>query len=203
MPSSRSTKRSARPAQCAYLEGRRRCTRNAVVDGDGNINGIPLCGVHQVVMAEHGRAAAAAPSHISELLTDVLNGRRPTKEQVARAFEDLMGGGVPVDRLPPNLREFWDAMNASAGQQAHTGTKKSAGARDSREPDRTSQPSEKAVARQVLGFGPSEVITPEALRQRHRELAKRWHPDRQPEAKREAATRKMQEINAAMDVLSA
>lgn len=50
-------------------------------------------------------------------------------------------------------------------------------------------------ARQVLGFAASEPLTVDSVRKRHRELAKKHHPDRGGQLA------KMQEVNAAVDVL--
>lgn len=55
-------------------------------------------------------------------------------------------------------------------------------------------------ARRTLGFSAKEDLSPEKLKARYREIARRHHPDRNPD--REAATRKMQDINLAMEVLS-
>lgn len=54
-------------------------------------------------------------------------------------------------------------------------------------------------ARRTLGFSAKEELTHEKVKARHRELARKHHPDRNPD--KADSLRKMQDINAAVEIL--
>ncbi len=64
-------------------------------------------------------------------------------------------------------------------------------------PPPTKDPAIERDARRELGFGPSDPLTEDVIKERRRLLARRHHPDRG------GSVKKMQEINDATDVLLA
>lgn len=58
-----------------------------------------------------------------------------------------------------------------------------------------------AAAREILGFAPRESLTEPMVKDRHRRLVRKYHPDHAPPSARAARTEKMKQINTARDVL--
>lgn len=207
MPSSGS-KKTNRIARCAYVEQGRRCVRNAVPGTNP-----ALCNVHMVVFQDMGRPPPQR-SAVNDVLEDLLAGERPTKDQLYQAADEIFGswgmGGHMASGYHPDIEDD--------GSTAHEGRSRfrppdgfrfppgwppffgSRGPAREPEPDpeaeiRQQQAAAFERARQVLGFATSQPLTRDVVRIRHRELAKRHHPDRGGKLE------KMQEINAAVDTL--
>ena len=186
MPDSRKSKR---PARCSYSESGRRCTRNGT--------GSPaLCSVHRVVFQDMGRPQNA--NAILDVFGDLLAGERVSTDRLREAASELlggawgMGGGMAGGYYP-------DVEGSPSGDGVRfkpppgfPGWNKQPPPED---PFHREQSAARVRARQVLGFAASEPITKDQLRKRHRDLAKRHHPDRG------GSVEKMQEVNAAVDVL--
>lgn len=178
-----------------YKEGGRRCPR----DGDGNPT---LCRPHRIAFAEEARRADPSPrptrraaEAVTGILDDFISGRPfdPTKVQSAiNDFAWNMGGGYN-NFVSPDIDTDQDAR-FDPGPDFHPPP--NWGQRERQPPPPPEDPAVMIEARRVLGFGPREPITKEVLRARHRDLAKRHHPDRGGSLKR------MQEINSAVDVLA-
>ncbi len=174
-----------RQPRCAYVERGQRCKRA----GDGNP---PLCEAHRIVL----EAEAARPQRPGEkivgLLGRVFRGQKVNDDHLYAGIEDFvdMFSRLPSD--PPHnpleaararARDFLRRAQAQAGQvpPPPPRPKKPAG------PD----------PRVVLGFAAGQKITAELVKKRHRELARKHHPDRG------GSLQKMQEINQAVDAIMA
>lgn len=171
-----------------------------------------MCRAHELLaqdaakqMQERGGFLHTAAS----IVDDVLSGRGLQQEKVARAINEgiwEMGGGY--SRFSPDLEDV-DFTPSTGGVPPNTGRRASSQPRyrpgwareEAPPPPPPSEQAEAArkvaLARQILGFGPGEPITADVLRARHRELAKKHHPDRG------GSVTRMQEINAAADVIAA
>lgn len=206
MPSSPSGKKAApkkpKRLRCAYRESGRQCIR----DGDGNP---PLCNVHRVACAEIGRPPERR-SAAANLIDNLLSGRKITRDHVNEAIGEFagyaMGGGIAGGYHPdisndgrtqhhrsgtmPQGTEWWRILFPN-------GVPAGGGARVHVDPEAQQLAAARARARVVMGFAASEPITQDKVRARHRELAKRHHPDRGGKVE------KMQEVNVAADVLMA
>jgi len=166
--------RSRRAPQCCYAENNRRCRKS----GSGNP---PLCNVHRIVVEQ----AARGESGIGATIDGIITGR-VTVEEAFSAF---------VNRL-----RYSTAPHHVSGR--------SSGAAPPRSPFPPPPPpvdlkAEKlardlAHAKRVMGWNDHIRLSPTMIRDRHRELAKRYHPDRKG-----GSHEKMREINAAVDTLYA
>lgn len=202
MPNSRrKTKPSNRPVRCSYVEGGRRCVRNAA----DATNPPPLCNAHVVLFAEIGKPPRGE-SMVHDILDDLMSGERVTRTQVEGAIQELfgnfVGGGLggggmaqgyypdidpqtgrtvhDTSRSPPNTGHF----RPPAGFPSPGGIWEQFFGRHAKDYEPPPSPEqlelERAVkqAKTVLGFAESEPIDREKLKARYRELAKRHHPDR-------------------------
>lgn len=141
-------------------------------------------------------AEAARPLRPGErilgLLSRVMRGQRVNDAQVLDGLDDLMGmfQGQGMDDLRAQVEAHARARSPRPPQPP----------RQPPPPPRQPPPPRKPFGpdpRIVLGFGPSDKLTVEVVKARHRELARKHHPDRG------GSVARMQEINAAVDSLLA
>ncbi len=179
-------KKQARALRCAYVEGRQRCGRA----GTGNP---PLCDAHRVVLEAESERPTRTGERLVGLLSSVLRGKKITDDQVHAGVEDFVdmftrSSGDPAhDPIAAARARAADFLRRTQGQ-----------ARSQRRAAPPPPPREPAIsqlerARIVLGFTSGEKVTAEQVKKRHRELARRHHPDRG------GSVSKMQEVNSAVD----
>lgn len=168
--------------RCAYVERDMRCRRA----GTGNP---PLCEPHRMVLEEEAARPPRPGERFVNLLGRAFRGQKLNDEQILGGIEDLVGvfqshssyAAVEAkERLREPARRF-QRNGQQRQQQAPPQSRKPAG------PD----------PRIVLGFPIGQKLTAEAIKKRHRELARKHHPDRG------GSVAKMQEVNAAVDRLLA
>lgn len=165
-----------------YKESGVRCRRN----GTGNP---PLCGPHLIAYEEmlrdrdasEARGAAGFGDSISQVFSELLERGRIRKATLRRAVNDAVASigatyrpqpfppFVPRPHVPPPPHQ--DPRQVEAMRAV-------------------------ARARQVLGFPHNQALTPEMVKDRKRDLAKKFHPDRMG-----GDTTKMSSVNHAADVL--
>lgn len=130
------------------------------------------------------------------VVDDLLHGRPFDSSKIKSAINDFawgLGGGFP--KYQPDIGPApggWDPGPATSRRYRRQESPP--------EPEPAPAPEDPAIereARRVLGFGPGDMITADLLKGRHRELAKRHHPDRG------GSLARMQQINSAVDVLAA
>lgn len=175
--------------KCAYMERGRRCQRAA----NGNP---PLCEAHRLVLEDQVRGDSRGGDAISSILSDLITGRRVSEdrwkggiEEFARLFQQAPSDswvGARRDRVRESVRARVERVTRRNPE----------GQRQPPPPPPPRKPSG-PNPRVVLGFTPSEVLTPEIVKRRHRELARKHHPDHGGSVER------MQQINAAADALLA
>lgn len=194
-------KRRKRTNQCVIYDERtrRRCSR---------------AGKGDPAMCDPCREAISMPSPLGQLFESILGGRPPSanvvKDATIQAVEGLLGRKLTADELAGvSSAGGFSWQGAFAGVRSRVSSQhasQDSDANQRRAQDQAELEKARAIsrARRALGFSAKEPITPELLKARHRELTKKWHPDRfasDPE-KYKAATSKMAEINAAVDILS-
>jgi tellurite resistance protein len=99
-------------------------------------------------------------------------------------------------------RIFWHAKHAYLGSEASNGH--GAGAGDGGRPPRQAAPNLSARQRALQILGLDESANADAIRRRHRELAKKFHPDRHihlGEAAAKEAAARFREVQGAYEVL--
>lgn len=164
------------PDRCTYQEGRRRCP----YDGTGTPK---LCNAHRIALAEASKPRP--PAHVlAETLMDFLQGKPINRDATISAAEDLIGQWT---RSRPSAPSWWPPPGTSPGDQGQE-----------RRVDPTAQELARvrAACRQVMGFGPREPLDEGKIKTRHRDLVKRYHPDRKGGSHEKMAT-----INHARDIL--
>ena len=167
--------RSRRAPQCCYAENNRRCRKS----GSGNP---PLCNVHRIVVEQ----AARGESGIGATIDGIITGR-VTVEEAFSAF---------VNRL-----RYSTAPHHVSGRSSGAAPPRSPFTPPPRpqvDPLAAKKARDLALAKRVMGWGDYIHLTPAMIRERHRELAKKFHPDRKG-----GSHEKMREINAAVDTLYA
>lgn len=186
---------SHRAPRCTYSEDGRRCVK----DGDGNP---PLCRVHQIAVAEIlSRKTRTPAQRVSDLVTDFLQGKRLTQDEVMGVVQDVaqQWSGMAGEYRPPIDARGRTDHHQYTRQDAPWTPRPGQGSRQA--PPVDPQQEELRVARlrarKVLGFATNQRLTPDDVKQRKRELAKRNHPDQG------GSTAKMATINDAADVLLA
>ncbi len=201
----RGAKRAAKPVQCVFKEGGRRCVRN----GAGNP---ALCGPHRIVAADAAQQAqprvSTAFQQISDLFDDFLAGRPFDRQKVgdlaAHAINEAAWrmGGSYTGYHPPIVDEsqIHDTDPNGYRDTRRARPRPPPGYRwHDEEPSETVDAAQldldRAKARATLGFGPRDVLTRDILKNRFRALAKKHHPDRGGSLER------MKEISAANDIL--
>lgn len=198
--------KAKKPERCSFKEDRARCVKDASV----KVGGVAFCRAHARIVAE----AAASPQvdvrtvmhkavgTAADLLRDFIDGKPISRDKVARSIQDLgweFGGAYaayqpPLDDVPIDGHD----VSGDPGQgQRRQRQRRHPWGYEPPDPEREARRQQLAKARATLGFGPQDVITTDTLKARHRELAKRNHPDRGGSVER------MQAINAAVDVVQA
>lgn len=185
-------KKQPKAPRCAYIEGKQRCARAAT----GNP---PLCDAHRIVLEAEVDRPQRAGQRVVDLLTSVLRGKKVTDEQVFGGVEDFVdmfsrSSGDPAhDPIAAARARAADFLRRTQGGSVHGGQHR----RPPPPPPRDDAVTKAERARLVLGFAPGEKVTAEQVKKRHRELARRHHPDRG------GSVAKMQEVNAAVDQILA
>jgi hypothetical protein len=178
--------KSRRVEQCCYIEGGRRCRKSGTGDP-------ALCNAHRVLLADAARQGAkprgarAVGDGIYNLVDRLVSGKKVTRKVAKEAFDDAR------DLLDELKASGWTIPDVPfpAGN-GHTRRRSPPDPEVARRAEK-----QRAVlrARVTLGFTPQEAVTEAQIKARQRELAKKHHPDRG------GSLAKMQEINAAVDVL--
>lgn len=184
--------------------------------------GLPFCRVCALVAKDAAKPAERGSGFFataSEILDDVLAGRGVSRAKVAQAINQgawELGGDYAA--ASPDLAnvDFGELFMGAAEKASNGARAKFQGAKNFTPPPGWFRPQQEdpevarrrqaeQIARQVLGFGPTDTITLETVRARHRELAKKWHPDRfaNDPSKQKIATTRMMEINNAVDDITA
>lgn len=180
--------------RCSYVEHRRRCSRSGAGDP-------PFCSAHRIVVNEAaGAPARNAHEAFTDLVDHVMQGGELTMDDVIGATRDMLGwtmGGNIAQGYHPDLSNEMPHQQ----QQRPPNWYDTIFQHQHREPPPPPDPgpfvSDEDIrrARRTLGFADSQPLTKEQIQKRHRELAKRHHPDLGGKLET------MQEINAAVDVL--
>lgn len=155
---------------------------------------------------------------IFNLADRLINRKKVSRKVLEEAASDVLGwwdrlqqqrAETPPAGGEPPPRGSWEDIAARARRVAEEAARRAQAAADAArdrhnareragagvDPRAAADRQARARARIVLGFSPSEEITREKLKARQRELARKFHPDRG------GSVAKMQEINAAADVL--
>ena len=174
-------KSNAGVLRCAYVEGRKRCARPGV----GNP---PLCEAHRIVLEEEStRQTRPGERHVG-LLGRGFRGQRISDQHKSGGLRDIAG----MFHQHPNFDELRTRAQERVQEQARRFQQ---GARQTQQARPRKPPG--PDPRTVLGFMPGQKLTPDDIKKRHRELARKHHPDRG------GSVARMQEINAAVDQLLA
>lgn len=174
--------------RCSYKEGNHRCVKNATIVVIGQQ---AFCRAHAMVVMNAATPRANVESVVhkaadmaGDLLRDFLDGRPINRQKVASALNDFASQA---------------ARDYAAGYyqgSADPGRARARRPRPQQEPDPEAERRQAiTAARAALGFSPTETISREQLKTRHRELAKKHHPDRGGSLER------MQAVNAAVETL--
>lgn len=176
-----------RAFRCAYVEGRQQCRR----EGTGNP---PLCDAHRVVLEAETDRPIRPGERLVGLLSNVLRGKKISDEQVHAGVEDFVDMFSRSSGDPAH-----DPIAAARARAAEFIRRTQGGGARRQAPPQPPRPRRPAGPdpRVVLGFGPGDKLTPDDVKKRHRELARKHHPDRG------GSVARMQEINAAVDQLLA
>lgn len=172
-----------RRLRCAYLEGQQRCRRA----GTGNP---PLCAAHRLVLEETAHTPIRPGERLIGLIGRMVRGQRVSDEHLFSGLDDLMGIVDHIDpgpRWEPLRRQVSEVASHVRGRRADTPPRQRPTPRKSDGPD----------PRVVLGFSAGEQLDATIVKARHRELARKHHPDRG------GSVEKMQQINVAVEKLLA
>lgn len=170
--------------RCAYVERGKRCPRA----GTGNP---PLCEPHRLVLEAEAERPPRPGERFVGLLGRVFRGQKISDEQVFSGIEDFVG----MFQQHPNFEELQAQAKERLREQARR-FKQNGQRQQQHAPPRPRKPPG-PDPRVVLGFTPGQKLTADEIKRRHRELARKHHPDRG------GSVAKMQEINAAVDQLLA
>lgn len=178
------TRRASRSSQCVYKESGRRCRRS----GTGEP---PICAAHQIAFAEAAQQQQRpARGAIYDLFESVLLGKKVTRKKAEKAWgefgqilDDTIRTQVPNFVPPPGFQPPPNWMPRQAQPPPE-------------DPQVLEAKREFAAAKRLLGFADTQPITADDVRERKKQLARKYHPDR-PGGSLET----MQKINAACDVL--
>ena len=154
-------RKSAKAPRCAYIEGDQRCRRN----GDGNP---PLCEAHRIVIESEATRPQRPGEKIVGLLGRVFRGQKISDDSLYSGLEDFVD---LFARTPgPQGRSVFDEARERAADYVRS-------KQQGESPPRTRKPSG-PDPRVVIGFAAGQKLTVDAVKKRHRELARRHHPDR-------------------------
>jgi len=183
-----------RRLKCSYRERSRRCPR----EGTGNP---PLCPAHRIAFQE-----ASRPKHPSEVvarsLLNFLQGKPINADATLGALDELFGQGSQGigtgyhPDLRPGESEGATHQRARQGHDPSTWWWRQAQPYPPPPDPRVDARRAEIDARQVLGFSPSEPLTPDLVKMTRRRMAKRYHSDHTG-----GSDDRMRAINAAADVL--
>lgn len=158
-------------------------------------------------------------SPVADLLDRLLNRQAIPKATLEQAIADgisrLVGRKVTVDELKKQMPvdgeiDWGEVMARAKGVASDVSSRVSSRGLSEEERARRKQEQEQkkaqearareqashvSRARRILGYSAKEPITKEQVKQRHRELARKHHPDRGGKLER------MQDINWAVDIL--
>jgi len=141
---------------------------------------------------------------ISGTLIDFLQGQPINKDDTLGAVQEIFHqwsgtlGSAYHPTVGANERESSVHQRAQSGQTREPNWAPPPGAGGRRAEVDPEIARARAAARQVMGFSPSDILTEELIARRKRQLARRYHPDRQG-----GSVRKMAEVNNAADILVA
>lgn len=215
------TKARSKAPRCTFREAGRLCPRRGV--------GQPLlCVIHREAIEDalgHRQQAPAQQAFngipgISDVVRDVISGRRVTRSTLNQAAADFFGmigqvvngrasGNQQVPWMPPPPSRPAHGMNAEQTAEAYSRAAEAHirdhQAKSQAKHHQTTEKARRVVeinrARKVMGFpivGEAYFhLDAETLKKRYRELAKKYHPDRPG-----GSAAKMQAVNHANDVLS-
>lgn len=200
--------KSHRRPQCQWTEEGRRCIR------DVQSKESPFCRPHMIEAARAQQraqtAAARAPSSspLGNLINDFFAGKPFDPSTVGQALHDIgwnLGGifGGQASYSPPIDHD-------PRGSPFHAGFYQQGGGRQQQQQYQEPPPQQPQVdpaaiqrARAELGFGPRDRLTEDVIKERRKQLARKFHPDLAgpDEKKRRHHTERMKTINEAADVL--
>lgn len=171
----------------------------------------PYCRAHEVVMQSE-IAKAESKGSLADIATsairDMFAGRKIDSNKVAQDLtEAIWESGGSFGEFRPDVGDVdWETMFQQARERVHAARgayqqhrQQGSGQRQrppSEDPEHVQRMRAVQAARATLGFGPRDAITKEILKARHRELAKRHHPDRGGSLER------MKIINSAVDLIA-
>lgn len=187
----------ARRLTCAYVEGGRRCRRA----GSGNP---PICAVHKLALESEAVTPERPGARLGKMIARVLRGQRISDDVLHAGLEDLVDVAARVaserPASTPGTGAPWWAPNMAPTIPDPNRERRREPRRDPPRQERrkkASTPPAEPDPRIVLGFAAGQKVTAEEVKKRHRELARKHHPDRG------GSLAKMQEINAAVDQIMA
>lgn len=201
MPTRPHKRTRARADRCSYVEGGRRCVRNAAAGTNP-----PLCVACQIAVQEIARAGQrSAPQRLADLVGDLLAGKPINQREALGIAQDIFveWGGMASQYRPPINMHGQTAHGRTApfvpfggwpgGPRAGPGWP----GYSPPPPDPREQAQREAVvrARATMGFAASERLTEDMIVDRRKRLARKHHPDLG------GSVDKMAEINNAADVL--
>jgi hypothetical protein len=175
-----------RQPRCAYVESRRRCGR----PGTGNP---PLCDAHRIVLEAEAERPERPGEKLVGLLGRVLRGQKVNDDHLYAGIEDFVDMFSQPPGTPP--RSPIDAARARTQDFFRRAQAKAQG-----QPPPPPRPRRKPAGpdpRLVLGFAIGQKVTVAEVKARHRELARKHHPDRG------GSVARMQEVNVAVAQLLA
>lgn len=205
---------SRRLPQCSLVVSGRRCMRG----GTGNP---PLCrscraAYHNAQRVKADTMERSTGSALGDLIGDFFAGNPFDASKVGQVITDLgvnLGGifGGAAAYSPPveprrgvvsDWQRMWAQQQAQQQQQANDQQRRYQQHYEQPPAPPQIDPAVHA-ARRELGFGPADKLTEELVKDRRRELSRKWHPDLAgtDEKKRKVRTVRMMAINNAADVL--
>lgn len=187
--------------RCEFKEGRKRCQRQG--------SGTPyLCAQHRAALESFGVHVPrpGVGEKLGTLLDQVLAGQVPSPVDLEQMAADLVGRvigrTVTVEEVQQVRHGNYQPLRDVAEQYRRARAQRAQGPRapgpspfDPEQAAKIEFAKECGRARAVLGFSKDDVLSEPVIKARHRELARKNHPDMG------GSTEKMQRINWAADVL--
>jgi len=176
--------------RCCYSENGQQCLRN----GTGNP---PLCRAHHLVLEDmYTRAQGGPGGSVGQLFHDFFRGNPIRPEVAAAALGEIFGfTGFPGQTPRPHGARAPGGPGVGRGGWIPGGAPRQPPRPPPIDPQVAERRRALAMARQELGFGPQEPLTPEMVGRRRKEMARRYHPDQGGSVER------MARINQAADLL--